>query len=110
MRPTTWTTTHGDTVEVYGRWWNELDIVAGTSKRVERFRYRVQARNGEIVEQGSEAYTTAAAAIEAAQRHHPRLDPLTAEEVAALEETLSGVRAAMLVQAEAALRSDGGES
>lgn len=71
MRPLTWTTTHGDVVEVYERWWNELDAVASTSKRVSAFRYRVTARNGEIVEQGSEAYTRAADAADAAERHHP---------------------------------------
>ena len=57
MRPTTWPTTHGDTVEVY-----EAD---------DGVRYRVQARNGEVVEQSSEAYTTFAAATDAAERHHP---------------------------------------
>jgi uncharacterized protein YegP (UPF0339 family) len=53
----TWTTTHGDEVEVY--------------ESGDGHRYRVRAANGEIVEQSSEAYTRWEAARDAAQRHHP---------------------------------------
>lgn len=59
MRHLVWSTTHGDTVEVY-----EAD---------DGPRYRVKARNGETVEQSSEAYASFAAAVEAAERHHPVL-------------------------------------
>lgn len=57
---TKWRTHREDVVEVYE---------AGDG-----FRYRVTARNGEIVEQGSEAYVSHGHAIEAAERHHPVLE------------------------------------
>jgi uncharacterized protein YegP (UPF0339 family) len=53
----TWTTTHGDEVEVY--------------EAADGHRYRVRAANGEIVEQSSEPYTRWDAARDAAQRHYP---------------------------------------
>jgi uncharacterized protein YegP (UPF0339 family) len=54
----TWTTTHGDEVEVYE---------AGDG-----YRYRVvDPGNHEIVDQSSEAYTRWENAQEAAERHHP---------------------------------------
>lgn len=60
-----WPTEHGDTVEVYE-----------TEDR--EFRWRVQARNGEIVGSG-ESHTSPWTAIEAATRHHPPM-PVTSEE------------------------------
>lgn len=70
----TWRTRHGDTVEVY--------------RAEDGYRYRVKARNGEIVEQGSEPYTTVYAAAEAAARHHPVIDDLTTDEDVAAAEDL----------------------
>jgi len=66
MDTVTWTTTHGDTVEVY---------VSGQPEGHTRdaYRFRVRAANGEIVATGSEGYTRKAIAVEAALRHHPRL-------------------------------------
>lgn len=69
-----WSTTHGDTVEVYGIWWTRMNVLTGGSERVGEFRYRVRSANGEIVEQGSEGYTGREAAIEAAERHHPAVE------------------------------------
>jgi hypothetical protein len=61
-----WTTTHGDVVEVWR---------VPRADRVEDWRWHVQARNGEIVEQG-EGYTRKESACAAAKRHHPYiLDP-----------------------------------
>lgn len=66
-----WVTTHGDSVEVYG-----TEIGNGTLQHPLEwgFRYRVRARNGRIVEVGSEGYTRRHAAVKAALRHHPRLN------------------------------------
>lgn len=52
-----WKTTHGDTVEVYE---------AGNGE----YRWRIQAGNGEVVEQG-ESHPVPWNAIAAAERHHP---------------------------------------
>lgn len=60
----TWKTAHGDTVEVYE---------AGDG-----FRYRVQARNGEIGDVGGEAYVDVQYAAVAAARHHPDFADLDA--------------------------------
>lgn len=54
-----WATNHGDTVEVY--------------EAPDGWRYHVWAGNGEIIEQGSEAYTRRGTAITAAERNHPRV-------------------------------------
>lgn len=64
-----WYTTHGDAVEVYAS-----EIGDGTAERPfdYGFRYRVRARNGRIVEVGSEGYTRRHTAVRAALRHHPR--------------------------------------
>lgn len=62
----TWTTRHGDTVEVF--------------RAGDGFRYRVQARNGEIVEQGSEGYARVEDAAEAASRHHPVINDLSPDD------------------------------
>lgn len=68
----TWTTTAGDHVEVYRQ---PLTCYReGCTVQHRAFRYRIQAANGEIVEQGSESYTRRSAAIEAALRHHPRVE------------------------------------
>lgn len=68
----TWTTRHGDTVEVY--------------RAADGFRYRVQARgNNEIGDVGGEAYARAEDAISAAERHHPVVNDLTPELEAELE-------------------------
>ena len=70
----TWTTSHGDTVEVY-----QSDDPCRSSGCLATdhasWRYRVRARNQKIVEQGSEGYTRKTAAIQAAKRHHPRQEP-----------------------------------
>lgn len=58
-----WVTTHGDTVELFAG--------GQLSRRRHRFRYRVRARNGRVVETGSEGYVELHAAFEAATRHHP---------------------------------------
>jgi predicted secreted protein len=63
----TWRTRHGDLVEVY--------------RAGDGFRYRVTARNGEKVEQGSEPYTRVDDAAEAAARHHPVINDETEEEL-----------------------------
>lgn len=69
---TKWTTNGGDRVEVYATESRCLRTDCTTAHR--EYRYRVIAANGEIVEQGSEGYTRKAAAIEAAERHHPRVE------------------------------------
>jgi hypothetical protein len=64
----TWTTRHGDTVEVY--------------RARDGWRYRVQARgNNEIGDVGGEAYARDEDAVEAAQRHHPIVNDLTDQEL-----------------------------
>ena len=69
-----WTTTHGDTVEVYK---SEATDPRGDhlvdADAPPQFRYRVRARNQQIVEQGSEGYTRRHRAVKAAERHHPRV-------------------------------------
>jgi len=62
-----WRTTHGDKVTVY-----EASCPHCSTDHLE-YRFRVQAANGEIVATGSEGYTRKAAAITAAERHHPRV-------------------------------------
>lgn len=70
--PITWTTNCGDRVEVYA-----TEVGDGTMQRPlsEGFRYRVVARNNRVVETGSEGYYRRAAAVKAAQRHHPVVEP-----------------------------------
>jgi len=73
MDTVTWTTTHGDTVEVYLTKFED-----GTLARLlgPSWRYRVRAANNKIVEWG-ESYTRRRAAVAAAERHHPRVgEPL----------------------------------
>jgi len=70
---TRWTTTGGDTVEVYESPTTCLRDDCDVAHR--EFRYRVTAANGEIVEQWSEGYTRKGAATQAAERHHPRVEP-----------------------------------
>lgn len=65
--PITWTTTHGDTVEVY-----LSDQPEGHTD--DAWRYRVRAANNKVVEQGSESYTRRRTAVTAAERHHPRVE------------------------------------
>ena len=69
--PITWTTTHGDTVEV----WRSLQIHADglDVRNVEVWYWHVIARNGRIVGQG-EGHSRKHAAVKAAERHHPRLE------------------------------------
>lgn len=72
----TWTTRHGDTVEVY--------------RAADGWRYRVQARgNNQIGDVGGEAYARVEDATEAAQRHHPIINDLTEEEL--LDESIEHV-------------------
>lgn len=61
----TWTTHHGDEVEVWraGRLKHDEDV----------WRWRVRAGNGEIVGSG-EAHPDIDDAIAAAERHHPRVE------------------------------------
>jgi hypothetical protein len=59
--PVAWATTHGDIVMVW-------------EARPEDWRWHVTAGNHEIGDRG-EGHTRKAAAIEAAERHHPRVDP-----------------------------------
>lgn len=68
----TWPTAGGDKVEVYATATTCLRTECTIAHR--EYRYRVRAANGEIVETGSEGYTRKAAAIEAAERHHPRVE------------------------------------
>ena len=68
-----WPTNGGDVVEVYATPTRCLRTECTTAHR--EYRYRVRAANGEIVEQGSEGYTRKAAAVTAAERHHPRVEP-----------------------------------
>lgn len=68
---TKWRTNHGDTVEVYATAAACLRPECTTAHR--EYRYRIRAANGEIVEHG-EAYSRKADAIEAAGRHHPRVE------------------------------------
>jgi hypothetical protein len=63
----TWTTNHGDSVEVYST------VVESNVGAHLEWRYRVRAANGEIVESG-ESYTRRSAVYEAAERHHPRVE------------------------------------
>lgn len=62
--PITWPTTHGDVVTVWqgyhGKWW-----------------WHVTAANHEVGDHG-EGHTRKAAAVEAALRHHPRVDDVQA--------------------------------
>jgi hypothetical protein len=67
-----WPTSGGDTVEVYETAITCLRDDCAVYHR--EYRYRVTAANGEIVEQGSEGYTRKAAAVAAAERHHPRVE------------------------------------
>ena len=67
-----WQTNHGDTVTVYEAAKSCLRDNCAVLHR--EYRYRVQAANGEIVATGSEGYTRKTAAIEAAERHHPKVE------------------------------------
>lgn len=71
--PITWQTTYGDTVEVYP---SHLETpLTDQDRGIYRWRYRVRAANNKVVETGSEGYTRKTAAIRAALRHHPRVEP-----------------------------------
>lgn len=58
--PITWATTHGDTVTVW-------------QARPRDWRWHVTAANGEVGDHG-EGHTRKESAVEAAERHHPRVD------------------------------------
>lgn len=75
MSDVQWFTTHGDRVSVYeSHHWVRMEMHSmGHEERVITWRYRIQARNGQIVEAGSEGYTRKSAAIKAARRHHPEV-------------------------------------
>lgn len=90
----TWRTRHGDVVEIY--------------RARDGFRYRVKARNGENVEQGSEPYTRQADAVEAATRHHPVIDDLTPEAAVHLERAIATVTDELMERAIAAQHTAGG--
>ena len=68
--PVTWTTQHGDVVEVY-RLSRLGHYDCPESCPDVTFRWRVRAANNRIVESG-EGHTRRAAAVKAAERHHPR--------------------------------------
>lgn len=58
----TWITNFGDRVEVFAR----------LGLRGKRWHWNVAASNGEVLEWG-EAYSRRIDAVEAAERHHPRV-------------------------------------
>ena len=69
-----WTTRLGDTVEVYESGWERKVTGQAFVDEPLQWRYRVRARNQQIVEQGSEGYTRRHRAVKAAERHHPRVE------------------------------------